>query len=380
MTRIAIDYTSAVRQRGGIGRYTRELVQALAALGPADDYVLLVADRPRHIAVPASANFRLRWTWVSQPWLTRLWHRLGISLPVEAFTGPVDIFHAPDFVLPPTRRTTRTLLTVHDLSFVRDPESAAPRLRAYLERVVPRSVACADHVLADSAATRSDLLTLYGAPPEKVTVLYSGVSEVFRPVRDPTVLAAVCQRYGLRRPFVLSVGTVQPRKNYARLIRAFAQVRQTAELSDYTLVIAGGRGWLDADIFAQVERSGVRDSVIFPGFVAETDLPALYSAADLFAYPSLYEGFGLPLLEAMACGTPVVASNAASLPEVAGDAALLVDPTDEAGLTRALRWALTDLDLRSRLIARGFKQANRFTWRAAASQLLEIYERLKHNA
>jgi glycosyltransferase involved in cell wall biosynthesis len=375
--RIAIDYTSAVRQRGGIGRYTRELVQALAALDHTNDYLLLVEERsvrPDRADAPKAANFRLRSTWISEPWLTRLWQRLRVPLPVETFTGPVDIFHAPDFVLPPTRRSTRTLLTIHDLSFIRDPDSATPALRAYLERVVPRSVARADHILADSAATREDLLTLYGTPPEKVSVLYSGVNEVFRPVRDAALLATVCERYGLRRPFILSVGTLQPRKNYLRLIRAFARARQAPALRDHRLVIAGGKGWLYDDIFTEVERLELGDRVVFPGFVADADLPALYSAAAVFVYPSLYEGFGLPVLEAMACGTPAIVSNASSLPEVAGNAALLVDPTDEAALARALQWVLTDNDLRIRLVARGLEQANRFTWAAAAAQLLKVYE------
>lgn len=374
--RIAIDYTSAVRQRGGIGRYTRELVQALAALDQANDYILLVQDRPGRADAPKAANFCLRPTWVSEPWLTRLWQRLGLPLPVEVFTGPVDIFHSPDFVLPPTRQGTRTLLTVHDLSFIRDPDSATPALRAYLERVVPRSVARADHILADSAATRQDLITLYDVPGEKVSVLYSGVSAAFRPVRDAARLAEVCARYGLRRPYILSLGTLQPRKNYIRLMRAFARARRSPALRDYQLVIAGGKGWLYAAIFAEVERLGLRDSVLFPGFVADADLPALYSAAALFVYPSLYEGFGLPVLEAMACGTPTVVSNASSLPEVAGDAALLVDPYDEAALAQALEQALSDEGLRARLVARGLEQARRFTWAAAAGQLLRLYQEL----
>ncbi len=373
--RIAIDYTSAVRQRGGIGRYTRELVQALAALDQANAYVLLVQDRPGRAEAPAT-NFRVRATGLSEPWLTRLWQRLRLPLPVEVFTGPVDIFHSPDFVLPPTRRGTRTLLTVHDLSFIRDPDSASPALRAYLERVVPRSVARADHILADSAATRQDLLTLYGVPAEKVSVLYSGVNAAFRPVHDAALLAGVCARYGLRRPYILSLGTLQPRKNYIRLIRAFARACQSPALRDTQLVIAGGVGWLYEAIFAEVDRLGLRERVLFPGFVADADLPALYSAAALFVYPSLYEGFGLPVLEAMACGTPAVVSNASSLPEVAGDAALLVDPHDEAGLAQALEQALTDEGLRARLAARGLEQARRFTWAAAAGQLLRLYHRL----
>jgi len=168
------------------------------------------------------------------------------------------------------------------------------------------------------------------------------------------------------------VGTLQPRKNYARLIRAFAQVGET----DLALVIAGGRGWLYDEIFAEVERLGLGQRVIFPGFVADQDLPALYSAAAVLAYPSIYEGFGLPILEAFACGTPVVSSNASCLPEVAGDAALLIDPTDVAALAEALTRALTDTALRAQLTAAGLARAQQFTWQAAAQQLLAEYRAL----
>ncbi|HLY27042.1 MAG TPA: glycosyltransferase family 1 protein, partial [Aggregatilineales bacterium] len=204
-------------------------------------------------------------------------------------------------------------------------------------------------------------------------VLYSGVNETFKPVGDAAPLQAVRARYGLgQRPFILAVGTLQPRKNYARLIRAFAQIGE----ADLALVIAGGRGWLYDEIFAEVQRLGLGPRVIFPGFVADQDLPALYSAAAVLAYPSIYEGFGLPILEAFACGTPVVSSNASCLPEVAGDAALLIDPTDVAALAEALTRALTDTALRAQLTAAGLARAQQFTWQAAAQQLLAEYRAL----
>jgi glycosyltransferase involved in cell wall biosynthesis len=308
-------------------------------------------------------------------WLVRVWHRARLPLPVNWLTGPIDLFHSPDFTLPPVRRGTRTLLTVHDLSFIRDPESATPVLRHYLNAVVPRSVARADHVLADSQATRADLVELYRTPAEKISVLYSGVHESFRPVTDPATLAAVRARYGLGdAPFVLAVGTLQPRKNYVRLIQAFAAISNLQPLtSNLHLVIAGGKGWRYDAIFAEVEKLGLRDRVLFPGFVADADLPALYSAARVLAYPSIYEGFGLPMLEAMACGTPVVTSTASCMPEVAGDAALLVPPTDVDALAAALDRALTDEALRADLIAKGRARARQFSWAKSAQQLLGIY-------
>jgi glycosyltransferase involved in cell wall biosynthesis len=375
--RIGIDVTSAVAQGAGIGRYTRELLRALSAADHHNHYRLFYAARPplHPLPNPLPANFRLRALPFHDIWLARIWHRARLPLPVQTITGPLDVFHSPDFTLPPVAGRTRTLLTVHDLSFVRDPGSAAPTLLSYLNTVVPRSVARADHILADSQATKDDLIELYRTPAAKVTVLYPGVEATFYPVTDPARLAAVRARYRLgAEPFILSVSTLQPRKNLVRLMQAFADL--SAQIAEVKLVIAGGRGWLFDSIFAEVERLKLAGRVLFPGFVAEADLPALYSAARVVAYPSLYEGFGLPLLEAMACGTPVVTSTAACLPEVAGDAALLVSPTDVRALAAALHRALTDDGARADLIARGFRRAAGFTWHASAQHLLEAYRRV----
>jgi glycosyltransferase involved in cell wall biosynthesis len=183
-------------------------------------------------------------------------------------------------------------------------------------------------------------------------------------------------RYGIGdKQFVLGVGTLEPRKNWPALIRAWAQLRRERRLS-HRLVLAGGKGWLTESIFDAADASGFRSEIVFAGFVADDDLPALYSAADVFVLPSLYEGFGIPVLEAMACGTPVVCANNSSLPEAAGDAALLVSAFDEQGLADAIRQLVEDAGLRSRLTERGWAQASRFTWQAAAATLLATYERV----
>jgi glycosyltransferase involved in cell wall biosynthesis len=376
--RIGIDYTAAARQRAGIGRYTRELVAALLALERAHprcvhQYTLFAATgglRPGTWNLEPQPNVRLRTVPLSDDWLARLWHRLRLPIPVEAVTGPLDVFYSPDFVLPPTRRATRTLLTVHDLSFLHYPDHFVPKLVRYLSRVVPRSIARADRVLADSESTRADLIERLDVPPDQVQVLYSGVDARFRPELEPGEAERLRARYGLDEwPYVLSVGTVQPRKNYARLIRAFAGLKVEAQL-----LIAGGWGWLYRDILAEAEKHAGRVRLL--GFVDDADLPALYRSAALFAFPSLYEGFGLPVLEAMACGVPVVCSSASSLPEVAGDAALLVDPHDTDGLAEAIARVLEDAGLRREMAARGLAQAARFTWEQAARQLLDLFASL----
>ncbi len=486
--RVGIDYTAAVRQGAGIGRYTRSLVQALASLdsqnryilflprdsGPHPRYrlsgnekVLLIGDptgeialfeelltqkgvqvivaplnralavlrqqmphqawlfswttelegtplvtalatEARSLAIPLhripranhslegmltrlssrperppsdldappssqikAPNFQERQAPLSERALTILWHRLGLPVAVEWFTGPLDIFHSTDFVLPPVRQA-RTILTVHDLTFMRLPHCAEAGLRAYLSRVVPRSIERADLVLADSQSTKNDLIELLGVPPDKIEVVYAGVESRFRPMEGEVALQRVKRRYGLDFPFILSLGTLEPRKNFTGLIEAYALLKDKG----LKLVIAGGKGWLYEEIFARVEELGLKDKVIFPGFVADEDLPALYNLARLFVFPSLYEGFGLPPLEAMACGTPVVTSDRPSLPEVVGEAGLMVEATDSQALAKAIERALTDEDLRQEMKEKGLKQAARFTWDAAAEKLLEVYRRL----
>ncbi len=397
--RIGIDYTAAVRQGGGIGRYTRELIGALLALPTAHQYTIFAAvgglprahwrrelDRLHTIShspfamrhspfAIRNSPFVIRTLPLSDDWLARLWQRLRLPVPVGAVTGPLDLFYSPDFVLPPTRRGTRTLLTVHDLSFLHYPEHFVPKLVQYLTQVVSRSAARADLVLADSEATRSDIIASLGVAPARIEVLYGGVDSRFCPQPDPGEAERLRARYGLdERPYVLSVGTVQPRKNYVRLIKAFAQLRA----SRLQLVIAGGMGWLYQDILAEAEKHA--GSVRLLGFVDDGDLPALYRNASLLAFPSLYEGFGLPVLEAMACGVPVICSDVSSLPEVAGDAALLVDPLATAGLTEALARVLEDAGLRRQMISKGLAQAARFTWEQAARQLLGSFDALAHGS
>jgi glycosyltransferase involved in cell wall biosynthesis len=377
--RIGIDYTAAARQRAGIGRYTRELVTALLRMENAHRYTIFAATsglkdrdwRPE----TGESNTRFRTVPLTDDWLHRLWQRLRLPVPIEAITGPLDVFYSPDFVLPPTLRATHTLLTVHDLSFLHFPDAFVPSLRAYLERVVPRSVARADRVLADSKSTRDDLVAHFDTPPEKVTVLYPGVDTRFHPQKEPGERERLMNKYGIRPPYILSVGTLQPRKNYVRLIKAFAKLRfADSQSAGLQLAIAGGRGWLYEDIFAEAEKHGDRVRVL--GFVDDADLPALLRNAALFAFPSLYEGFGIPPLEALACGTPVVCSEASSLPEVAGDAALMVNPLDVDGLTQTMARVLADANLRREMIEKGLAQATRFTWQEAARQLLDVFEAL----
>lgn len=369
--KIAIDYTAAAMQRAGIGRYTRSLVHALAALDTVNPYTLYVPRDARYLDdVPAfPQNYRLVRAPLSERTLVRLWQRVRLPLPVELVIGTHDIFYSPDFVLPPTH-ARKKILTIHDLSFKRMPETAIPKLKWYLEGAVPRSIARADLILADSDATRDDIIELYHTPPDRVQTLYSGYDPLFSPVTDTTELTRVRTAYNLAKPFILHVGTIEPRKNLTRLIEAFSQLPRRDDLE---LVIAGGRGWMYDEIYAAPEKFGVSTSVRFLGFTPDADLPALYSLAELVAYPSLYEGFGLPVLEAMACGAAVVTGNNSSLPEVAGDAALMIDAHDTQAIAWAMSRLLDDHQWRAILQQKGLAQAKKFSWHKSAEQLRRAF-------
>jgi glycosyltransferase involved in cell wall biosynthesis len=375
--RIAVDYTAAVNQTAGIGRFVRSLITAAVEIDQRNRYVLVHA-RPNAGAVldfPSAENVTRQQLPIPERLLTILWQRAKLPVPLDLFTGAIDLFHSPDFVLPPLR-TARTILTVHDLAFLLFPECAHEALREYLLRTVPPSARRASFIVADSENTANDVICLLGVPPERVAVVPGGVDARFQPVEDATRRQMMRHRLGVgNAPYILFVGVIEPRKNLQGLIEAFELIKQHHKLP-HKLVVVGRKGWLSEGIYEKFESSPVRDDIIFPGFIADEELPTLYSAAAALAMPSFYEGFGLPLLEAMACGTPVVSSNAASLPEVVGDAGPKVDPNDVEALAESLAQVLTDESLRAANRARGLERAAQFTWRAAAKRLLDVYERV----
>lgn len=379
---IGVDYTAAVWQGAGIGRYTRELLGAAITRDRSLRYVLFYAAGGLSATSPyleslrrlcaANPNVRVRPIGLSPRLLTILWQRLRLPLPVELFTGRLDLLHAPDFVLPPTR--ARSLLTVHDLTFMIHPETADSGLRRYLNAAVPRSLRRASMVLVDSQATAADLQRLLRVDQERIRLIYPGVDERFQPL--PTVTTEpIRARLGLPAEFLLFVGTIEPRKNLVRLIEAFQRLISSSapEYADLKLVIAGRKGWMYEEVFAIVRRLGLEAQVQFLDFVDDRDLPALYNLARAFVYPSLYEGFGLPALEALACGTPVVTARVSSLPELAGSAAVLVDPYNVADISSGIAQTLAEAD---RLRIAGPAQARRFSWTSAAETLIGCYRTL----
>ncbi len=369
---IGIWYTPALRQRAGIGRYTRGIVSALAKLDSPHQYTLVVSnDSPLENLPSFPKNFTVKVLPLSERWLTILWHRANLPLWIDRWAGRFDLFHSPDFVLPPLA-SAPGLLTVHDLSFMKHPDGALPKLRDWLLKVVPKSVARAAHVLADSESTGRDLQELLHVPAKKISVVGAGVEPRFHPITNEAMLASVRQKYRLPENFVLGVGTLEPRKNFTGLIAAFDKI--AADAPDLHLVIAGGKGWLYEPIFAAAEASSASERIHLIGFVADEDLPALYSMARVFAYPSFYEGFGIPILEAMACGTPVITADNSSLPEVGGDPVLLVDADDIDTLAQTILLVHTTDHFQTRCVPKGIERAAQFTWERAAQKLLAVYD------
>lgn len=381
---IAIDASRALRaRRTGTETYSLQLIRHLLAL-PSGHHFRLYCDR-----VPPSDLFtmaeeegifgnRSRAVELRVIPFPRLWTHLRLSAEVAA--RPVDVLFVPSHVLP-ALHPRRSVVTVHDLGYHTFPEAHRRWDRWYLEVSTRFNAATAARVLADSQATKNDLVRITGVDPSRVTVVYLGRDETLAPVTDPVVLADVQRRLGIGiagqpAAYVLYVGTLQPRKNLERLIEAFAGILAEAERCwpGLQLVLAGQRGWLAEGILRRIEALGLQGRVLLPGFVADEDLAALLSGALTFAFPSLYEGFGFPVLEAQACGVPVLTSDTSSLPEVAGEAALLVDPEDPAAIQQGLLRLLVDRELRDRLRAAGFANIRRFSWQRCAQETLAVLE------
>lgn len=375
--RIAFDYTAAIRQGAGIGTYVRNLMAAMLAQDSHNHYTLLTSGRPSaERPFPIAENARGRSLFVPDRYLNILWYRWRLPIPPAGlFTGPVDIYHSPDFALPPLSKRVRKVVTVHDLAFLEHPEYAVPSLAAYLKKVVPEAVAAADVVATVSHEVGRTLKEHFQTPDEKLTVVPNGINAHFRRISDPVLLNATRYKFGLKQPLVLGVGTLEPRKNHKGLIKAFYEA-QKKKNGPAMLAIAGGEGWLYEETRELVARLKIGHKVRFLGRVSDFELVTLYSLADVFAFPSFFEGFGIPPVEAMACGAPVITSNTSSLPEVAGDAALLVDPHDTNALANAIHRVLGDEQLREGLRLKGYQRARLFTWEESARKMLDIYQRL----
>lgn len=358
-----------VRQRTGTEHYTWELLSALGKLDRRNRYLLYCNGRPAALP-PLPRNFELR-----SIRLPRLWTHLRLS--TEMLLRPPDLLFVPAHVLP-LWSPRRSVVTIHDLGYLHFPEAHPSAQRLYLRVSTLWNARRASHVLAVSEATKRDIVVHCGVRPDKISVVYLGVGERFRPASDPERLGVVMDRYGIAQPYLLYVGTIQPRKNLLRLIEAWSRFLAGRSESSPMLVIAGKQGWLTEAINRRVGELQVSDHVRFTGYIADEDLPALIGGALGYLLPSLYEGFGLPLLEAQACGTPVLTSRVSSLPEVAGDAAVYVDPLDVASIAAGIARLVDDDALRADLRRRGLERVPAWSWERTARETLAILERTMH--
>lgn len=357
--KITIDVSQMAYEGTGVGRYTFELVKALLSLNTPHEFILWAGVRKQRFYFESLQK--------TEPWSKATWVYSHLSpklagvlfnyspLHLEYLSGQTDVIHLSDWTAPVTKVPTVT--TVHDLAFVKYPETVDPLIRRTQSIRLSRVVAHGNHIIADSLSTKNDLIEKYHVKDTQIDVVYPGISPTYSPASKKE-LERVKKKYSLPDHFILSLGTQEPRKNLGRLIQATLDI-------GLPLVIAGKYGWgkkLDSPAHVKVL-----------GFVDEADLPALYSSATVFCYPSLYEGFGFPVLEAMACATPVVTSSISSLPEVAGDATILVDPLSLGSIRSGIEQAVTT---REKMIKKGIQQAKKFSWDKTARQVLAIYEKL----
>jgi glycosyltransferase involved in cell wall biosynthesis len=370
--RIGIEVSAVTTRPTGIGTYVREILQETlriagdtefhgfsSGLGDMDVKALAGLRAHRHMRVPTRT-------------LYKCWGLLGAP-KVDVALGGVDLYHATNFFLPPVKRARR-LLSVYDLTFLRHPEWCSPKIVGPFSHQIARAVRDADGVLTCSEASKRDIVELLSCAPDKVTVAYGAADAMFRPCDRASAQQALVERHGIEGPYVLFVSTIEPRKNVDGLLAAFARMQDHVP---HTLVLAGAEGWNQEPVATMIARHGIARRVRHIGYVRDrSDLPLLYSAADAFVLPSFYEGFGIPVLEAMACGCPVITTRRASLPEAGGEAAQYVDPDDPENIAYGIRKVLQSPGLAEDLRARGLVQAARFTWAGAAERVLACYREL----
>lgn len=375
--KIGIDARSLMdRQYSGVSRYAYELIREILKQDGANKYLLFynsgsnIADR-----MPKFDNVRLTSTRYPNKLFNYFFQKLCQYPKIDKILGGVDIFFSPHINFTSLSSKAKEVLTVHDVSFLKYPEFFSIRKNIWHWALdFKKRLLRADKIVAVSDNTKDDLVKILNINPEKILVIHSGISDNFRKLdQEDEALKRIRDKYNLPAKFILFLGTLEPRKNIAGLIRALDQASQSRELDDFELIIAGGSGWKKKEILQTAKNIKAQDKVRFIGYVPEEDKVYLYNLASIFAYPSFYEGFGFPPLEAMASGTPVLSSANSSLLETLGEAALLVDPSNISDIAQGLKCLARDERLRNRLIDKGFVQAGKFNWQKSASQTIELF-------
>jgi glycosyltransferase involved in cell wall biosynthesis len=365
--RIGIDVHSVGSGKGGNETYYRCLIKALAAEDTHNDYLLYATHASAVRAVCKSfQNSTIREINPASPYF-----RIPFGIPLQV-RNSVDVYHA-QFIVPPFLKC-KTVATIPDIAFEHVPEMFSPYQRAWSKLLIRRSAVRADHVITVSERSKSDLVDTYGISPERITVTYLAAGDEFYPRPKQEARQFISQKHGISREFILYLGRLQGRKNLLTLVNSFARLRKAG--CTHQLVLAGKKDTYSSQLVEAIKSSALREEIHLPGFIPSADLPWLYNAADAFVYPSLYEGFGLPVLEAMACGVSVITSYDSAMEEIAADAALMVDPLDDLAIANALTRVLQDMSLRTRLFRSGLQRSACFSYRRTGEETIGVYEKV----
>jgi len=375
--KIGIDVSKTVESKDGISNYIRNLVKNLAEIDKTNEYVLypffthIFLPGYEKAYCPENKNFKLRFKDWPESLARYLW--LKSSTNKELLLGKIDVLHSTCWEAF-EYHYGKLIVTIHDTSFLTHPQFHVPSNIALANNGCLNAVKYADKIIAVSENTKKDTVKYFSCDPEKIEVVYLGADERFR-VYNKIEINAVLSKYNINKKYIFNVGSIEPRKNLIGLFNAYNSLPDNLK-EEYDLIITGSCGWLNSEIYGTVKNLGLQNKIRFTGSVPDEDLPYLYNGATIFVYPSFYEGFGLPVLEAMQCGCPVITSNNSSLPEVAGDAALFINPDVVNDIKNGMEKSLMDEGLRKELSIKGLNRARKFSWEKCARETLEIYENL----
>lgn len=371
---IAINTLSLNRTKAGMGNYIWNLVNCLASIDRKNGYYIFVSDRNKHLFDIKRGNFKIIKVGrrFSEGPLRFLWEQFALPKCIKKLD--IDILHSPGFVIPFFSKA-KNVLTIADLTFIKYPRVHTLIKQKYFGWLIPHSIKKSDRVISISESTKKDILELIDTNPEKIDVIHLAHGKEFNMKNKKNAKNALKTKYGIKPPFLLFVGMIEPRKNLGGVLMALANLKK--EGMPHKIVIVGKKGWKYKGVFKTIRELKLGDNVVFTGYVPDADLPIFYNSAEVFMYPCLYEGFGIPILEAMACGCPVITSNISSMPEVAGNAAILVNPESVEEIKQAMKRVISDSKLRADMIRKGMINVKRFNWEKTARETLEVYNSLK---
>lgn len=378
--KIGIDISLSVGQPAGVGVYSSQLVQGLAQLDHINEYTLfpffyyIMHPDFKQLNIVSQYNFKIRFQHLSKSWIDYLWNTSDLDR--SDILGSLDILHSTTFCAPSNIKS-KLVVTIHDISFKTHPQFHVKTNIDHCRKGTIDAVRWADKIIAVSEHTKRDLIHYFQCDAKKISVIYHGSNTISKRIVDKDIFQLIRQKYHIDKPYIFNVGTIEPRKNILGLIKAYAGLSAQLQ-SQYDLVIAGGRGWLDDSIFEFVKEKNLQEQIKFLGYVSDHELASLYSNAEIFVYPSFYEGFGFPILEAMACGAPVICSNTSSMPEVGGDAALYINPNKmdhgSHDICIYLEQLLGNTRMLEELGKKSLQQSQKFSWNTCAQKTLETYK------